>query len=182
MNSPRANDSVRLIECTEEAHGPAILEILNEAIVNSTALYDYVPRPPQAMASWFSNKRAAGFPVIGAVDGSGRLLGFASWGAFRAFPAYKYSVEHSVYVHRDERGRGLGELLMRALIARARDQQLHVLVGCIDATNEGSIRLHKRLGFLHSGTMPQIGFKFGRWLDAAFYQLNLETPLQPQDD
>ncbi|NML48284.1 N-acetyltransferase [Ramlibacter sp. G-1-2-2] len=170
-----------LIECTEEAHAPAILDILNEAIVNSTALYDYVPRPPQAMAAWFATKRANGFPVIGAVDDSGRLLGFASWGTFRAFPAYKYSVEHSVYVHRDARGRGLGELLVRALIERAREQQLHVLVGCIDAANAGSIRLHERLGFVHSGTMRQIGFKFGRWLDAAFYQLNLETPGEPRD-
>lgn len=181
MDSPEANDRVRLIECTEEAQGPAILDILNEAIVNSTALYDYVPRPPQAMAAWFASKRAAGFPVIGAVDATGRLLGFASWGTFRAFPAYKYSVEHSVYVHRDARGRGLGELLLRALIERAREQQLHVLVGCIDASNEASIRLHARLGFVHAGTMRQIGFKFGRWLDAAFYQLNLETPLQPRD-
>lgn len=175
------HDLVRLIDCTEDEHGPAILEILNEAIVNSTALYDYVPRPPQAIAAWFASKRAAGFPVIGAVDDTGRLLAFASWGTFRAFPAYKYSVEHSVYVHRDARGRGLGELLMRALIARAREKQLHVLVGCIDATNTASIRLHERLGFQHSGTMRQIGFKFGRWLDAAFYQLNLETPVQPQD-
>jgi L-amino acid N-acyltransferase len=172
---------VRLIDCTEEEHGPAILDILNEAIVNSTALYDYVPRPPQAMAAWFANKRAAGFPVIGAVDDAGRLLGFASWGTFRAFPAYKYSVEHSVYVHRDARGHGLGELLLRSLIARAREKELHVVVGCIDATNQASIRLHERLGFKHSGTMRQIGFKFGRWLDAAFYQLNLETPAQPQD-
>jgi phosphinothricin acetyltransferase len=109
------------------------------------------------------------------------LLGFASWGAFRSFPAYKYSVEHSIYVHRDARRRGLGERLLRALIERARERQLHVLVGCIDAANAGSIRLHERLGFVHSGTMRQIGFKFGRWLDASFYQLNLDTPFQPVD-
>lgn len=181
MTRPGTDDPARLIDCTQEEHGPAILEILNEAIVNSTALYDYVPRPPEAMATWFATKRAAGFPVVGAIDETGRLLGFASWGTFRAFPAYKYSVEHSVYVHHDARGRGLGELLMRSLITRARDRQLHVLVGCIDATNVASIRLHERLGFQHSGTMRQIGFKFGRWLDAAFYQLNLETPDQPRD-
>lgn len=174
-------DGVRLVDCTEAAHAPAILDILNEAIVHSTALYDYVPRPPEAMAAWFAVKRTAGFPVIGAVDGSGRLLGFASWGTFRAFPAYKYSVEHSVYVHKDARGRGLGKLLLGALIDRAREQELHVLVGCIDAANAGSIRLHEGLGFVHAGTMREIGFKFGRWLDAAFYQLNLQTPRQPRD-
>jgi phosphinothricin acetyltransferase len=181
MTSPALADEVRLVDCDEAQHASAILEILNEAIVNSTALYDYVPRPAQAMAGWFAAKRANGFPVVGAVDASGSLLGFASWGAFRAFPAYKYTVEHSVYVHREQRGRGLGRLLMNELIRRAGEAQLHVLVGCIDAANAASIRLHTGLGFKHAGTIEQAGFKFGRWLDAAFYQLNLQTPLQPRD-
>ncbi|WP_431823033.1 N-acetyltransferase family protein [Burkholderia sp. F1] len=181
MNSSEHHDDVRLVDCSEAEHAAAILDILNEAIVNSTALYDYAPRPPQAMAAWFATKRAGGFPVVGAVDASGRLLGFASWGTFRAFPAYKYTVEHSVYVHHEQRGRGLGERLLRELVRRARDAQVHVLVGCIDASNAGSIRLHTRLGFTHAGTLAQVGFKFGRWLDAAFYQLTLETPDQPQD-
>ncbi|KVV33086.1 acetyltransferase [Burkholderia ubonensis] len=175
------HDDVRFVDCSEAEHAAAILDILNEAIVNSTALYDYAPRPPQAMATWFAAKRAGGFPVVGAVDASGRLLGFASWGTFRAFPAYKYTVEHSVYVHHELRGRGLGERLLRELVRRARDAQVHVLVGCIDASNAGSIRLHTRLGFTHAGTLAQVGFKFGRWLDAAFYQLTLDTPDQPQD-
>ncbi|WP_322060458.1 N-acetyltransferase family protein [Paraburkholderia sp. J63] len=181
MNTHEQDDSVRLIDCTEAEHAPAILEILNEAIVNSTALYDYVPRPPEAMATWFAAKRAGGFPVVGAVDASGKLLGFASWGAFRAFPAYKYTVEHSVYVHHEQRGRRLGERLMREIIRRAKEAQVHVMVGCIDAANPGSIALHTRLGFVHAGTVTQAGFKFGRWLDAAFYQLTLETPVQPVD-
>ncbi|MEK7951318.1 GNAT family N-acetyltransferase [Luteolibacter soli] len=181
MTSPEPNDEVRLIDCSEAEHATAILEILNEAILHSTALYDYVPRAPEAMVSWFATKRAHGFPVVGAVDAAGRLLGFASWGTFRAFPAYKYTVEHSVYVHADARGRGLGKALLLELIRRAREAQLHVLVGCIDAANTASIQLHQRLGFTHSGTFPQVGFKFGQWLDVAFYQLNLETPVQPQD-
>ncbi|MBY4866793.1 N-acetyltransferase [Burkholderia sp. Bp9017] len=181
MNSPKPRDDVRLIDCSEAEHAAAILEILNEAIVNSTALYDYRPRPPEAMATWFATKRAGGFPVVGAVDEAGTLVGFASWGTFRAFPAFKYTVEHSVYVHRDHRGRGLGEFLLRELIRRAREAGVHVLVGCIDATNGGSVALHTRLGFAHSGTIAEAGFKFGRWLDAAFYQLRLETPAQPVD-
>ncbi|WCM89945.1 GNAT family N-acetyltransferase [Acidovorax sp. NCPPB 3576] len=179
--NPTQPPDIRLIDCTEEDHAVAILGILNEAIVHSTALYDYVPRPQSAMATWFATKCANGFPVVGAVDGRGELLGFASWGTFRAFPAYKYTVEHSVYVHKDCRGRGLGGVLMRALVDRARAAGVHAMVGCIDAANEGSIRLHQQLGFVHTGTMPQVGFKFGRWLDAAFYQLTLETPLEPVD-
>ncbi|AXV80274.1 GNAT family N-acetyltransferase [Ralstonia solanacearum] len=181
MNAPEPQDDVRLIDCTEAEHACAILEILNEAILNSTALYDYAPRPPQAMATWFAAKRAGGFPVVGAVDASGKLLGFASWGTFRAFPAYKYTVEHSVYVHHACRGRRLGEHLLRELIRRAHEAQVHVLVGCIDAANSASIGLHMRLGFVHAGTIREAGFKFGRWLDAAFYQLNLEMPAQPVD-
>ncbi|OZI77812.1 GNAT family N-acetyltransferase [Bordetella genomosp. 12] len=181
MSASTPHEDVRLIECTEAEHAAAILDILNDAIVNSTALYDYVPRPPSAMTAWFAAKRAGGFPVLGAVDAQGRLLAFASWGTFRAFPANKYTVEHSVYVQRDQRGRGLGALLLRALIARAQQAQLHVMVGCIDASNAGSIALHEKLGFTHSGTLPQVGFKFGRWLDAAFYQRILPTPQEPRD-
>jgi L-amino acid N-acyltransferase len=181
MSTREPDNSVRLIDCTEAEHASAILEILNDAIVNSTALYDYAPRRPEAMTAWFAAKRAGGFPVVGAVDASGKLLGFASWGTFRAFPAYKYTVEHSVYVHHEQRGRGLGERLMREIIRRAREAQVHVLVGCIDAANPGSIALHTRLGFVHAGTIAEVGFKFGRWLDAAFYQLTLETPAQPVD-
>lgn len=181
MNSNSPSDGVRFIDCNEADHASAILEILNDAIVNSTALYDYKPRPPEAMATWFGTKRANGFPVVGAVDEAGTLLGFASWGTFRAFPANKYTVEHSVYVHRDQRGRGLGERLLLELIRRARGEQIHVLVGCIDATNGGSIALHTKLGFTHSGTIKEAGFKFGHWLDAAFYQLNLEMPVPPVD-
>jgi len=173
---------IRLIDCTEEAHAGAILEILNEAIVNSTALYDYVPRQPEAMGAWFATKRASGFPVIGAIDSTGKLVGFASWGTFRAFPAYKYTVEHSVYVHHEHRGQGLGKTLILELIQRARaTDKVHALIGCIDSSNEGSIALHHRLGFSHVGTFKQVGFKFGKWLDAAFYQLLLASPASPVD-
>ncbi|HOB65937.1 GNAT family N-acetyltransferase [Ottowia sp.] len=172
---------MQLIDCTHDAHAPAILDILNDAIVTSTALYDYQPRTLASMRGWFDAKAAGGFPVIGAVHEDGTLLGFASYGTWRAFPAYKYTVEHSVYVHKDARGRGLASLLMRALIDAARAQGKHVLVGAIDAANGASIALHQQLGFVHAGTVRQAGFKFGRWLDVAFYQLILDTPAQPVD-
>jgi phosphinothricin acetyltransferase len=171
----------RLIYCSAPIQGDASLVILNDSIVNSTALYDYYPRSRDSMRAWYDSKRVKGFPVIGAYDADDRLLGFASYGTFRAFPAYKYSVEHSVYVERNSRGRGVGTLLLTELVERARGQQLHVLVGAIDRENEASIRLHEKLGFAHSGTIRQAGFKFGRWLDVAFYQLLLDTPAAPVD-
>lgn len=170
-----------IVSCELERHGAAILDIFNEAIVNSTALYDYRTRPPESMAAWFAAKAAGGFPVVGIEDADGRLLAFGSYGTFRAWPAYKYTVEHSVYVHQDHRGRGLGRVVMEALIGVAKTRDVHCLIGGIDATNAGSIALHERLGFRHVGTLPQVGFKFGRWLDLAFYQLLLETPLDPVD-
>lgn len=170
-----------LIDCTFERHADAILAIFNEAIVNSTALYDYTPRPPESMVTWFEAKRKGGFPVLGIEDADGRLLAFGSYGTFRAWPAYKYSVEHSVYVHKDHRGKGLGPAIMRAVIDAARQNGVHAMIGGIDASNAGSIALHQRLGFKHVGTLPEVGFKFGRWLDLAFYQLLLDTPAQPVD-
>jgi L-amino acid N-acyltransferase len=170
-----------LVHCTHDRHAQAILDIFNEAIATSTALYDYAPRPLASMQAWFAAKDRGGFPVIGLEDAAGTLVAMGSFGTFRAWPAYKYSVEHSVYVHKDHRGQGLGLKVMQALIAAARERQLHAMVGGIDAGNAGSIALHERLGFRHVGTLPQVGFKFGRWLDLAFYQLLLDTPLAPVD-
>lgn len=172
---------MKLIDCTRAAHVAAILDIFNDAIVSSTALYDYQPRTAENMARWFDAKEGGGFPVVGATDDHGALLGFASYGTFRAWPAYKYTVEHSIYVHRDHRGRGVGRSLLQALIERATARQLHVLVGGIDVGNAASIHLHERLGFTHAGTIRQAGFKFGRWLDLAFFQRLLDTPHHPVD-
>jgi L-amino acid N-acyltransferase YncA len=172
---------MQIVACSFERHASAMLAILNEAIVSSTALYDYQPRSIESMRSWFGVKETGGFPVIGVEDEDGQLLGFASYGVFRAWPAYKYSVEHSVYVDSIRRGKGLGLLLMRELIELARTQGYHTLVGAIDGDNQGSIAFHERLGFTHTGTIRQAGFKFGRWLDVAFYQLLLDTPVTPQD-
>jgi L-amino acid N-acyltransferase len=172
---------VRIVACEYESHRHAILEIFNEAIVNSTALYDYQPRMPQSMVGWFTAKEAGRFPVIGIENAAGTLLGFASYGTFRAWPAYKYSVEHSVYVHKDHRGQGIGSALLRKLIEKAREQGYHTLIGGIDVANVASIALHERLGFTHAGTIRQAGFKFGAWLDLGFYQLLLDTPERPTD-
>jgi L-amino acid N-acyltransferase len=170
---------VQLVDC-DRRWAPPILAILNEAIEHSTALYDYRLRTAAMMDDWFDDKERGRYPVIGAVDGH-RLLGFASYGPFRSRPAYKYTVEHSVYVEKDCRGRGVGKLLLAAIVDRARQQQYHNVIGGIDAENAVSISLHKRFGFEFCGRVKQAGFKFGRWLDLDFYQLILETPAQPVD-
>jgi L-amino acid N-acyltransferase len=171
---------MNLIRC-DTSFADQILAIFNEAIVNSTALYDYRPRSLESMSGWFENKRKGNFPVLGAVEADGALVGFASYGTFRAWPAYKYTVEHSIYVAASHRGTGVGKMLLRELIKTARAQEYHVLVGAIDSANTPSIELHKRFGFQHAGTIRQVGFKFGRWLDLDFYQLVFETPVKPTD-
>lgn len=171
---------MRLVECSPQEHAESILGILNEVIATSTALFDYKPRTSESMNAWFAAKTAGRFPVIGAVDG-GELVGFATYGMFRAWPAYKYSVEHSLYVARERRGQGVGLELMRALISAAESQGYHTMVAGIVSTNAASIALHKKLGFTHAGTINQVGFKFGQWLDLDFYQLLLPTPAAPAD-
>lgn len=172
---------MRFVNCTLEHHGAAILDILNDAIVSSTALYDYLPRTPDSMTGWFRTKDSGRFPVIGAVSEQGELMGFATYGTFRAWPAYKYSVEHSIYIHRAHRGQGHGLALLQRLVEAAIGQDYHVMIGGIDETNAASIALHQKLGFTHSGTIRHAGFKFGRWLDLAFYQRILHTPAAPVD-
>jgi L-amino acid N-acyltransferase len=173
--------NVRLIEC-DRARSAEILAIFNEAILNSTALYDYKVRTMAMMDAWFDAKMKGNYPVIGAVGESGRLLGFATYGMFRERPAYKYTVEHSVYVDRECRGRGVGRTLLEAIIERARMQNYHVLIGGIDADNAVSIELHRKLGFTFCGEIRESGYKFGRWLHLQLYQLILDTPARPAED
>ena len=171
---------MNLIDC-DTSHAASILAILNDAIVNTTALYDYKPRAPETMTAWFDAKRQGNYPVMGVISDEGKLLGFGTYGAFRPWPAYKYTVEHSLYVAGAYRRQGVGALLLESIIGRATSQDYHVLVGGIDSTNAGSISLHERFGFERVATMREVGFKFGRWLDLCFYQLTLPTPEAPAD-
>ena len=170
-----------IIQCTHERHAKAILAILNEAIVSSTALYDYQPRSLESMDSWFRTKQVGKFPVLGIEGEDGKLLGFGTYGAFRALPAYKYTAEHSVYVHKAHRGQGLGLALMRAILSKAKDDGLHSMIAVIDSSNSQSIAMHQKLGFQLAGSLPQVGFKFGRWRDVVIYQRLFETPAHPEE-
>jgi phosphinothricin acetyltransferase len=172
---------MKIVACEAARHSAPILAIFNDAIANSTALYDYRPRTPESMAGWFDAKARGRYPVIGIENDAGELMGFASYGAFRAWPAYKYSIEHSIYIDARFRGQGLGRVLLKEIIAAAEKQDYHVMIGGIDAANAVSIKLHESLGFTHAGTIRHAGFKFGRWLDLAFYQLILRTPATPVD-
>ncbi|MEL6496046.1 MAG: N-acetyltransferase family protein [Cyanobacteria bacterium J06623_7] len=164
---------MKIINCQLQTHGRAILAILNQEILHSTTLYDYQPRDEEAIAAWFVTKLEGNYPVIGIENESGILMGFASYGSFRPHAAYQYTVELSIYIETKYRGRGIGKKLLSELIAIARRQNYHTLIGCIDAANPISIRLHESLGFQHCGTLRQVGFKFERWLDLELYQLLL---------
>lgn len=171
---------MKLIRCDQATYASPILAILNDAILNSTAIYDYRPRTLEVMAAWFETKEKGNYPIIGALGDDGQLMGFGSYGTFRAWPGYKYTVEHSIYVARQYRGQGIGKSLLKELINAAQAQDYHVMIGGIDSQNSVSIHLHTALGFVHAGTVREAGFKFGRWLDLVFYQLILPTPANPK--
>lgn len=155
---------------------PAILDIYNEVIASSTAIYSLEPSTLQERASWLAARTASGFPVLVAELG-GTVAGFASFGEFRGlWPGYRYSVEHSVHVRSDLRARGIGRELTAALFPLAAAMGKHLMIGAIDADNDISLRMHARLGFVRVGHMREVGRKFGRWLDLVLLQRYLDTP------
>lgn len=161
---------MQFVAC-DHRHSDAIGAILNEAIVNTTAVYDYEPRSKETIDTWIASKQAAGLPIIGIESlANGELMGFATFGPFRPWPAYQYSVEHSVYVDCRFRGKGIGRKLLEKLIDVARSKGYHMMIGGIDSENVASIELHKALGFTQCAEIRESGFKFDRWLDLVFYQ------------
>lgn len=164
----------------EEKDLPEILVIYNDIIENTTAVYDYQPHTAAMRQQWWETKKEQGFPVFVAEE-EGRVVGFSSIGPFRAWAAYKYSVENSIYVATDVRGKGVGKLLMRPLIEAARKLDMHTILAGIDASNEVSIKLHEWFGFKEVAHFKEVGYKFGRWLDLKFLQLVLDTPAAPKE-
>ena len=151
----------------------AILDIINYNILNATALYDYSIRNLAQQESILESKIQAGFPVIVA-ENNGEVVGFGMYSEFRFREAYKFTVEHSVYVQQNSQGLGIGKLLLTELIQLARKQGLHTMIGVIDAENQKSIDFHHQFGFKTVGVIKESGFKFNRWLDSLFVQLILE--------
>jgi L-amino acid N-acyltransferase YncA len=161
------------IRSATEADLPDLLEIYNDAILHTTASYDYEPHTLAMRRTWYDTKMAQGVPIFVA-ERQGRVIGFSSFGPFRAWAAYQYTVELSIYVAASDRGRGVGKQLMKPLIEAARAMNMHVMVAGIDATNEASLRLHRSFGFQEVAHFSQVGHKFGRWLDLKFLQLILD--------
>lgn len=157
------------IRLAERGDVAAIRAIYNDAILNTTAVYSYEPVTLEERLAWFEGKREAGYPVLVA-EREGGVVGFATYGAFRAKPAYLYSAEHSVYVDAAQRGQGLGKALLSAVIEKAKAQELHTLIAGIDADNPASLRLHERLGFERVAHFREVGYKFDRFLDLVCMQ------------
>lgn len=169
------------IRTATEADLQGILEIYNDAIVNTTAVYDYKPHTIEMRKKWFADKKTAGHPVLVTVIDD-TVAGFASYGHFRAWAAYKYSVEHSVYVHPNYRRRGIARKLLEVLIESARQNNVHAIIAGIDSDNGVSILLHKQFHFIEVGKFSQVGYKFGKWLDLTFMELILDTPANPTEN
>ena len=166
------------IRAGKEEDLPALLDICNHIIVNTTAVYHYQPHTMEMRKAWYDGRVKEGFPVFVAED-EGKVVGFSSYGPFRPWPAYKYTMENSVYVADDQRGKGIGKLLMEPLIRTAREKDVHAIIAVIDATNDASVQLHRSFGFEEVGHFREVGYKFDRWLDLTFMELVLDTPKHP---
>lgn len=151
---------------------PGILDIHNEAVRNTTAIWDEETVDVDDRRAWLADRRERGFPVLVAVS-AGRVAGYASYGVWRAKSGYRHTVENSVYVHPDHHRRGVASALMTELISRARAGQVHVMIASIESGNTVSIGLHERFGFRVVGVLPEVGLKFGRRLDMTCMQLIL---------
>ena len=152
-----------------ESDLPGLLAIYNDVIATSTAVYTYSPVTLEDRTQWWRARLAQGYPVLVAVNESG-VQGFSTFGDFRPWPGYRFTVEHSVHVRADCRGQGVGKELVKALFPRAAALGKHVMIAGVDAANEASIRFHERLGFEKTGHLREVGQKFDRWLDLVFLQ------------
>lgn len=155
-----------------EADLPGILDIYNDAVANTTAIWNEAVVDLDNRRDWFAARRQRDFPILVALRGK-QVVGYASYGDWRPFDGFRHTVEHSVYVRDDARGSGAGRQLMQALVERAGFNGIHVMVGCIEAENTASIRLHEKLGFRVVGRFSEVGIKFGRWLDLTCMELKL---------
>jgi L-amino acid N-acyltransferase len=147
----------------------AMLAIYNDAIINTTAVYDYQPRASETQRQWFETKQAQRLPVFVAHDGA-TIVGFGSFGPFRPWPAYQYTVENSLYVDSAYRRKGAGTVLLASLLDAAQAAGYHAMVAGIDATNEASLALHRKAGFQPVAHFREVGWKFERWLDLVFME------------
>ena len=157
----------------QETDVPTIVAILNYNILHSTALYDYHPRTVEQQTEIFNDKLQKGFPIIVATAAD-QVVGFGYYSEFRFRDAYRFTVEHSVYVSNDFHGKGIGKLLLEELITLAKEQKLHTMIAVIDSENQSSVAFHEQFGFKTVAVIKETGFKFDRWLHSQIMQLMLE--------
>lgn len=155
---------------------PAILEIYNDAVLNTTATYDYEPRTLEHRERWFDDHTRIGFPIFVAVDSAGMIVGWSALNRYHDRIGYRFTSENSIYVAADFRGQGIGKQLLAPLIESAAAIGLHAILAAIDAENQASIRLHAGFGFEKVGQFRQVGFKFNRWLDVVYMERLLAAP------
>ena len=149
---------------------PQILNIYNDIIKNTTAVYYYEPHTLEMRKAWFDERKKLGFPIFVAEEDD-IILGMSTIGPFRLPTAYKFSVENTVHVAAHARGKGIGKLLMPPIIEAAKELKMHTIIAGIDASNEVSLHLHKSFGFEEVAHFKEVGFKFGRWMDLKFLEL-----------
>ncbi|MCE2566055.1 GNAT family N-acetyltransferase [Komagataeibacter sp. FNDCF1] len=163
-----ADPSDILIRDATDADIPAIVAIVNHAILNSTSMWETHETTVAARLEWLHSSQASGFPVLVAQMPDGHVAGYSSWKTFRPFSGYRYTVEHSLYIAPAYKRRGIGSILLQALCERAKAAGVHVMIAGITSTNIASRRLHERFGFQHGGLLPECGTKYGRWMDLLF--------------
>jgi L-amino acid N-acyltransferase len=146
-----------------------LVDIYNDVIATSTAVYSSTPVTLADRREWWCARIAAGYPLLVAADGA-EVIGFSTFGDFRAWPGYRFTVEHTVHVRAGRRGGGVGTRLLEALFPRAAALGKHMMIAAVDAANGPSIRFHERLGFRQAGCLREVGYKFERWLDLVFLQ------------
>lgn len=167
------NDSKGVLRNARPDDLPAMLEIYNEVILNTTSVYSEKPHTLEMRQAWYKDRMESGFPIfVAEVDG--KIAGFSSFGHFRVWPCYRYTVEHSVYVDVKYRGMGVSKLLLQLVIDRAREMGLHAMIAGIDSLNTISYDLHLKFGFTEVAHFKEVGFKFGKWLDLKFMELILD--------
>jgi phosphinothricin acetyltransferase len=153
----------------------SILEIYNDAVLNTTASADYEPQTMSQRIQWYESRKKMGFPMFVAEAPGRRVVGWASLSPYHTRPGYRFTAENSVYIAADWRGRGIGRHLMIRVIESAREIGLHAIVASIEATSEASIRLHASLGFEQRGHLRELIHKFDRWLDVVYMELVLDA-------
>lgn len=158
-----------------------ITAIYNEVLTTSTAIYNDRPSTVDERLSWWRSRAAQGFPVLAAAENA-HIAGFATFGEFRSWPGYRFTVEGTVHIHSGSRGKGVGTDLLKAILARARAMDKHIMIAGVDSANTASLRFLQRFGFQRAGELREVGFKFGRFLDLVFLQYWITPPAQAGEE